>query len=57
MKHYEFTLCPGSEIEAKVDLELLTVSIEKASGSNWVDALNSIDPDCKMYMMSVKELA
>ena len=57
MKHYEFTLCPGSEIDAKVDLELLTVSIVKASGSSWVDALNSIDPDCKMYMMSVKELA
>ena len=57
MKVYEFTLCPGSEIDAKVDLELLTVSIEKASGSNWVEALNSIDPDCKMYMMSLKEVA
>ena len=57
MKHYEFTLCPGSEIDAKVDLESLTVSTVRASGSNWVEALNSIDPDCKMYMMAAKELA
>lgn len=56
MNTYEFTLCPNSEIDAKVDLEKLSITVVRATGSSWVEALDSVDPDCKMYMLDSKRI-
>lgn len=57
MNLYEFTLVPNTQIQAKLDPKDWTISIVRAAGRDWVEALNSIDPNCEMYMYTSKNVA
>ena len=52
MNTYEFTLSPSTDIHNPKVAVFTVVS----TGTNWVEALNKVDPECKMYMVSSKTL-
>jgi hypothetical protein len=52
MNTYEFTLSTSTDIHNPKVAVFTVVS----TGTNWVEALNKVDPECKMYMVSSKTL-
>ena len=56
MNTYEFTVVPQTEITTQVEPDAWSRHVVLASGPNWVDALDSIDPDHMFYVVSSKTL-
>jgi hypothetical protein len=52
MKTYKFVLIPSSEISRIVDIGNTTRQTVIAKGRTWQEALDTVDPECKMYMYS-----
>jgi hypothetical protein len=52
MKTYEFTLSTSTDLHNPSVAVFTVVS----TGSNWVEALNKVDPECKLYMVTAKTL-